>query len=177
MAKNFKLFATLSFIITVLMAAGYMATRQDVLLTLAITFGTIAYHLIMRLALSFVFNSTMHNRADLNKSWYRTGKGEMAFYEKLNVRRLNRKMPTYDSSLFDPRLHSWSEIAQAMCQAELIHETAVALSFLPIIAGTWFGAYPVFIITSIVAAAFDAVFVVMQRYNRGRILRGMGRKK
>ena len=80
-------------------------------------------------------------------------------------------MPTYESELFDPKTHSWAEIAQAMCQAELIHETIVLLSFLPILAGIRFGAYPVFIITSVLAAMVDMMFVIIQRYNRPRILR------
>ena len=79
-------------------------------------------------------------------------------------------MPTYDPTLFDPRIHTWSEIAQAMCQAELIHETIVVWSFLPIVEGLWFGAYPLFIVTSVLAATFDMMLAVMQRYNRQRIV-------
>ena len=61
-------------------------------------------------------------------------------------------MPTYDSSLFDTKIQSLQEIVQAMCQAELVHETIVVLSFVPIVAGVWFGAYPVFVITSALAS-------------------------
>ena len=57
-----------------------------------------------------------------------------------------------------------------MCQAELVHETIVVLSFLPIAGGIWFGAYPVFIITSVLADGYDLLFVMMQRYNRQRVL-------
>ena len=60
-----------------------------------------------------------------------------------------------------------------MCQAELVHETIVVLSFLPILAGIWFGDFPVFIITSLVAAMVDMSFVIMQRYNRQRIMKVM----
>ena len=85
-------------------------------------------------------------------------------------------MPTYDHTLFDPRIHTWDEVAQAMCQAELVHETIVVLSFLPILAGIWLGVYPVFIVTSVLAAMFDMLFVVMQRYNRQRITMLLERK-
>ena len=44
---------------------------------------------------------------------------------------------------------------QATCQAELVHETIAVLSFLPIAAGVRFGAYPVFIITSVLALGFE----------------------
>ena len=48
--------------------------------------------------------------------------------------------------------------------------------FLPILAGNWFGSYPVFVITSILSALFDLMFVAMQRYNRQRIVRLIKRK-
>ena len=69
------------------------------------------------------------------------------------------------------RKHTLVEVVQAMCQAELVHETIAVLSFLPIFAGFWVGAFPVFIITSVLAATFDMVFATAQRYNRTRVLR------
>ena len=139
-------------------------------LSLAITFGTVSYHLVMRLLVGGAFQAVMQNRADLRKRWYRVGRREMAVYEALKVKRWKRRMPTYDNALFDPRLHTWDEVAQAMCQAELVHETIALLSFLPIAAGLRFGAYPVFIVTSVLSAGYDLLFVMMQRYNRQRIM-------
>ena len=80
-------------------------------------------------------------------------------------------MATYDPSCFDNRIHSWDEIAQAMCQAEVVHEVNVVLSFVPILAAIPFGALWVFVITSVLAACYDGMFVVMQRYNRPRVIR------
>lgn len=170
MAKLIKGSAALSLAGTVLLTVLYRATANGVLLSLAITCGTIAYHLAMRLLVGQVFSAVMRNRADLRKRWYRVSKYEMAVYRALHVKRWKRRMPTYDPSLFDPRVHSWDEIAQAMCQAELVHETIVVGSFLPIVGGVWFGAYPVFLVTSVLAAAFDLMLVMMQRYNRQRIV-------
>ena len=56
-------------------------------------------------------------------------------------------MPTYDSALFSPQKHTWDEIAQAMCQAELVHEVIAVLSFVPIIMTIWWGAFEVFLIS------------------------------
>lgn len=133
--------------------------------------GTTAYHFIMRWVVAFIYNSIMHNRADYRKHWYQVSKSEMKLYEKLHVKKWKNLMPTYNPSLFDPRQHTWEEIAQVTCQAELGHETIVVLSFVPIVAGHWLGGYPAFIITSILAAMFDMMFVIMQRYNRQRILK------
>ena len=125
----------------------------------------------MRLLIGLVFHSVMQNKADYGKRWYQVGKWEMAVYEKLKVKTWKKKMPTYDRTHFDPQTHTWAEIAQAMCQAERVHEMIVVGSFLPIVGGIWFGAYPVFIVTSVLAATCDMMFVMMQRYNRQRIMK------
>ena len=171
MVKLLKIIPMVSFAGTVVSGILYKNTSLEMLLTLAITMGTITYHFAMRLLVAFLYQTHMHNRADYSRRWYQVSKAEMRFYEKLGVKRWKNKMPTYNPATFDPGLHSWDEIAQATCQAELGHETIAVLSFLPILAGKWFGAYPVFIITSVLSAIFDLMFVAMQRYNRQRIVR------
>lgn len=176
MAKIVKGIAAFSLAATVILANSYKVTSSGILLPLAITSGTIAYHFVMRLMVGLAFHATMRNKADYRKRWYQVSKREMAVYEKLKVKQWKRRMPTYDPALFDPRLHTWEEIVQPMCQAELVHETIAVLSFLPILAGIWFGEYPVFIVTSVLSAACDMVFVIMQRYNRQRVTKLLNRK-
>lgn len=176
MKKLLKIIPVVSFAGTIVFGILYKNTSLEILLTLAITLGTITYHFAMRLFVAFLYHSAMHNRADYSRRWYQVSRAEMRFYKKLGVKRWKNKMPTYDPGIFDPRQHTWDEIAQATCQAELGHETIAVLSFLPILAGARFGAYPVFIITSILSALFDLLFVVMQRYNRQRMVKLIGRK-
>ena len=176
MAKIVKGIAAFSLAATVILAISYKVTSSGILLPLAITSGTIAYHFVMRLMVGLAFHATMRNKADYRKRWYQVSKREMAVYEKLKVKQWKRRMPTYDPALFDPRLHTWEEIVQAMCQAELVHETIAVLSFLPILAGIWFGEYPVLIVKSVLSAACDIVFVIMQRYNRQRVTKLLNRK-
>ena len=176
MAKKFKAAAMLSLVGTIVMIVIYNRLGSGILLSFIITLGTISYHLVMRLCVGTVFQFAMHNNADLSKRWYKVGKREASFYERINIKKWKRRMPTYDNSIFDPKLHSWDEIAQAMCQSELVHETLAILSFVPIAGGIWFGDYPVFIITSVLAAGFDMIFVMMQRFNRQRIIGLMKRR-
>ena len=171
MAKMMKATAIICVAATAFAAIFYKITSYDIFLTLAITFGTVTYHFAMRLLVGFIFNVTMHNKANYQNRWYQLRKHEKGFYEKIKVKQWKNKMPTYNSDFFNPKLYTWDEIVQSMCQAELVHETIVVLSFVPIVAGIRFGAYPVFIITSVLAALFDMMFVIMQRYNRARIVR------
>ncbi len=149
----------------------YRSCGHGVFLTLAITFGTIFYHLGTRVAIGALFQKFMNNRADLSKGWYQLHPWEDRLYQRLGVKSWKKKMPTYYPAQFSPKLHTWDEIAQAMCQSELVHEVNVLVSFFPIAASRWFGALPVFVVTSVLAAAFDLMFVMMQRYNRPRIIK------
>lgn len=62
-------------------------------------------------------------------------------------------------------------VIRATCQAEVVHEIIIIVSFIPVVFSLWVGALPVFIITSFGAAVCDLVFVVLQRYNRPRLIR------
>lgn len=138
---------------------------------ISISIGTTLYHFAMRLAVGGVVNGILHNKVNIHNKWFVVGKGEQRFYDWLGVKRWKGKMPTYDPSAFDISIHSVSEIAQAGCQAEIVHEIIVLFSFLPLIVIVWFGEPLVFILTSVFAALFDSVFIVMQRFNRPRLLK------
>ena len=84
------------------------------------------------------------------------------------------KMPTYDADTFSLELHSMEEIVMAMCQSEIVHVIIVVLSFVPLLFYIWFESFAVFLITSLLAAGFDMMFVVMQRYNRPRKIKLLG---
>ena len=171
MAKKMKLISLFSTGITMLCIALYVKTKDGLFLTLGITFGTTSYHFIMRLLVGFSINCLFHNRIDYRKKWFQVSKGEERLYRKIRVKNWKEKMATYDPDCFDRSQHSWHEIAQATCQAELVHEVIILFSFVPILAAIPFGTLIVFVITSVLAACYDALFVIMQRYNRPRILR------
>ena len=171
MSKTMKFIAVLSVIATICFSVLYKYSSMSVFLSLAITFGTTAYHLCIRLIIGILFNFFMKNRADYTKKWYNVKAWEQKLYTKLKVKKWKNKMPTYDIDAFNVSKHSWDEIAQASCQSELVHETNIIFSFVPIIFSVWFESIAVFIITSVLGAAFDLMFVIMQRYNRPRILK------
>lgn len=159
------------FAATIMTTILYRSFDKNIYLSFAITFGTTAYHLGMRLLVGLLYNLIMKNRADYTRKWFQTRSWEKKLYRFLKVKRWKDKMPTYNPEFFSIKNHTWHEIAQAMCQSELVHETNMVLSFLPLAAVKWFGSFYVFLITSICASIFDLVFVIMQRYNRTRVIR------
>lgn len=67
-----------------------------------------------------------------------------------------------------------------MCAAEIIHEVNIPASIIPVILSISVpflrSTLLVFVLTSAAAALFDLMFVVIQRYNRPRMLRLIQRK-
>lgn len=161
-----------------LLCAGlYAGTGLEALFSLAITAGTVFYHLAYRLLIGLAINSLFHNRMDADRRWFRPRRFEPALYRCLGVKRWKGKLPTFQPDAFSVSGHTLEELIGATCQAEIVHELNLPLSFLPLIASRWFGAAPVFLITSALAACFDALFVLIQRYNRPRLVRLAQRKR
>ena len=175
MSKIMKSVSVISVIATICFSVLYVYNSMPVFYSLAITFGTIAYHFCVRLMVGTLFNVFMKNRANYTKKWYRVKEWEQKLYVKLKVKKWKNKMPTYDTDAFDVSEHGWDGVAQASCQSELVHETNVVLSLVPIIFSVWFGSLVVFIITSVLGAMYDLIFVIMQRYNRPRMIKMISR--
>lgn len=162
-----------------LIASGtaYAFTENGVLFSVAVTFGTVFYHLAVRLAVGYTVEGIFHNRMNYNRSWFREKAFERPLYEMLRVKKWKKHLPTFQPELFRVQNRSMEELVQATCQAEVVHEINMPLSFVPVAASVWFGSLGVFLITSCLAFLFDGTFVLLQRYNRPRMVRLMNKKK
>lgn len=162
-------------LITMLAVWLYSQIRSARLLTGVITLITMSYHFSMRCIVGFSIDKYLNNHVDYTKPWFQTKTWEKTLYDKLRVKKWKEHIPTFESDLFNPNVHSWEEIVQASCQAELVHETIALLSLVPLTFSRWFGSLSVFVITSVAAASVEMIFVIVQRYNRPRMLRIMNR--
>ncbi len=171
-----KWMVRLTFLFGVLTALFFLLHHQaenGAFLTLGITVLTVFYHLGMRLLVGEVLVSRrLTDQLDPFAPFFRADSpAERKLYQKLGVRKWKGILPTYSPEEFSPEQNSWSGIAAATCRSEVIHEINMLLSFLPLLFSLYFGAFPVFIITSVLAALFDGIFVILQRFNRPRLLR------
>ena len=171
MARIIKIWAGGSAFVFLAFLIAYQVWTLDILLTLCITFGTIAYHFVMRLGVGAAVNGIFHNKMNYKRWWFRPRRFEKGLYRFLNVKRWKKFVPTYDLDAFSAKEHTFEELVQATCQAEVVHEIIVLFSFVPILFAIPFGALAVFLITSVLSAALDTVFVILQRYNRPRLVR------
>lgn len=166
-----KTAAFVTVLLTLCMMVIYGIWHQDWMLTLAISFGTTAYHFVMRLTVGYIVPKLTDYDFDYRHRWFQSGSWEPAFYKKLNVRRWKGKIPTYAPQQFSLTENTLHRVIQNMCGAEVCHEVIMVMSFLPLLTVPVFGAFPVFFITSLLAALYDGIFVMAQRYNRPRLVR------
>ena len=158
--------------LTVVFAVLHHIYLQGWMLSAYITFLTISYHFSMRLivgeAVTLIYRKREFN---LDSVGFRIHSFEKDLYRRLNVKKWKLHMITAKPEQFDLRENDMNVLLHNMAQAELVHRIIMVLSFVPILLIIPYGASVVFIVTSIVAALIDLQFVIIQRYNRPRVMR------
>ena len=160
---------------TAALAVTYHLVPHDWLLSAAITTGTTFYHFAMRLVVGTIVPHCVHN--PMKYRWFHQKSFEPRLYAALRVKQWKDHMPTYDPASFSLRHNSLERIVYNSCVSEAVHAVIVLFSFVPILFSLWWDALPVFLITSILAALFDSCFIIMQRYNRPRLVRILRKKE
>ena len=168
-----KMISVTLFLLTGLLtsAAAYRFSGNRTLFSAAVTFGTAFYHFAVRLAVGLLIDARYHNRMDYTRKWFRERAFEPKLYQKIGVKKWKKRLPTFSPQEFNLKSRSVAEVVQATCQSEVVHEVNMALSFIPAVFSLWFGSLDVFLLTSCAAFLFDSIFVIMQRYNRPRLMR------
>lgn len=149
-------------------------------ISLLITFVTIFFHFSVRLTVGAIVDKAAEKGIDHNARWFKQNGFEVKMYHFMKVKRWKLKLPTYAPDNFSLEKNSAEQVVVNMCGAELVHEINIVASFVPVVLSI---AVPflrdtliVFVITSIVAALFDLLFVMIQRYNRPRMVRLIQRR-
>ena len=153
----------------------FVLTKNDIAKTVTISIGITLYHFAMRLALGSIVNAIMKNKANHNNAWFREKSFENKLYRLIRVRAWKKYLPTYSPDTFDTEKKTVLELVGASCQAEIVHEAIMAFSLLPMMLIPHLGGALPFIITSVLSMMFDSLFVILQRYNRPKLIRVMKR--
>lgn len=142
------------------------------MLSAAVTFLTVFYHFLMRLivgeTITVLYRGKQFPQESLGFHIYGFEEG---LYKKLKVKQWKLKMITAKPEQFDMRKVGPEELLHNVMQAELVHRLIMLLSFVPLLFIIPFGSPAVFAVTSVLACMFDGIFVVIQRYNRPRVMR------
>jgi len=149
----------------------YAHLARGWMLSTAIACGTTAYHIAIRFLAPAILYILFRRKYDPASPWFREKAWESKLYKALRVRKWKAHAATFDPSQFDASLHTPEEIVLNMCHAEAVHELILPLSFTSLLFAIPFGSLAVFLITALAAALFDASFILIQRYNRPRLMR------
>ena len=148
----------------------YYSNINDNMLWIGITSFTIMYHFWMRIIMGNV--SKLFKKHINYKQWWFSEKGfERKLYDFLRVKKWKKKILTYNPKSFSLKENSLEEIANTMVKSELDHWINEIISLSTLLFAILWGEFYIFLFTAIFAMLFDAQFIIVQRYNRPRVLK------
>ncbi len=150
-------------------------TGSRVVLWTGITAFTVMYHLWLRIIMG---NVTKLFKISYTQRWFRENAFEKKLYSLLRVKKWKGKALTYNPELFSLKDNSLESIANTMSKAETDHWVNELISLSTLFFAIIFsGGFIAFAISAVAAMLFDGQFIVIQRYNRPRVVRLIEREK
>lgn len=149
--------------------------NNETLLWIGITAFTIMYHFWARIIMGNV-SKLFKKHINYKQRWFKERKFEKKLYKLLNVKKWKDKVFTYNPGDFSVKHRSLEDMANTMAKSEVDHWINEAISISTMLFGLIWGKAWIFILTAIAAMIFDSQFIIIQRYNRPRIVKIMNRK-
>lgn len=149
---------------------------SSVILWTGITAFTIMYHFWVRIIMGNV-SKLFRKHIKYNQWWFKERRFEKSFYKLLHVKEWKGKALTYNPESFSLKKHSLEEIANTMSKSEIDHWINEAISLSTLLFAIPWGEFWIFFITAIVAMIFDSQFIIIQRYNRPRVIKILEKEK
>ena len=158
---------------SVLTLGAYYGGKTDsrVIMWIGIVAIMIVYHFWVRIIMGNV-SKIFKKHINYKQWWFKEKSFEKGLYKLLRVKEWKDKALTYNPESFSLKEHSLEEIANTMVKSEVDHwiNEAISLSTLLFII-PWGDGVWAFVISAIAAMIFDSQFIIIQRYNRPRIVK------
>lgn len=143
---------------------------NSTILWIGVTTFTIMYHLWLRIIMGNV-TKLFNKHINYNQWWFKQRNFEKGLYNVLRVKKWKGRALTYNPELFSLKDNSLESIANTMVKAELDHWMNEIISLSTLLFSFIWGEFWIFAITAFIAMLFDAQFIVIQRFNRPRIIK------
>ena len=150
--------------------------NNKVILWTGITAFTIMYHFWVRIMMGNV-SKIFKNSINYKQSFFKEINFEKKLYKILRVKEWKGKALTYNPESFSLKEHSLEEIADTMCKSEVDHWINEIISLTTLFFAIPWGEFWIFAITALAAMIFDSQFIIIQRYNRPRIMKILEKEK
>ena len=151
-------------------------TDSELVQWIGIVTFTIMYHFWVRIIMGNV-SKLFKKHIRYEQWWFKEHKFEKGLYKLLKVKKWKDKAFTYNPGDFDVNNKPLEEIANIMAKSEVDHWINEAISVSTMFFGLIWGHPLVFIISALCGMVFDSQFIIIQRYNRPRIIKAMEHKK
>ena len=144
--------------------------KTETILWIGIIAFTIMYHFWTRIIMGNV-SKLFKRHINYKQWWFKEKSFEKWLYKMLRVKEWKDKALTYNPESFSLKEHSLEEIANTMVKSEMDHWINEVISLSTLFFIIPWGREWAFIISTIVAMIFDGQFIIIQRYNRPRVLK------
>ncbi len=166
-----------SLIFTILFAALFRLHDEKIWLMLEYICGLILYHFFMRFFLGSFLSIAVKGPLDYSGKWFREKAFEKQLYRKIGVKKWKARMPTFDAALFSVKNSSPEILIQQVCHAEVVHVTTFFFCYLSVLLSLFAEDRAMFLVISITIAILSSLLelllIIVQRYNRPRLIRLM----
>jgi len=149
--------------------------RTSVILWTGIITFTIMYHLWLRIIMGNIIK-LFKNHINYKQGFFKERAFEKKLYKLLHVKKWKRRALTYNPELFSLKEYSLEEIANTMCKVEIDHWINEVISLSTLLFAIPWGCFIVFLLSAVFAMIFDSQFIIIQRYNRLRVLKILKRE-
>lgn len=160
----------IAFVMTLLLLLVYFDNALKIWWVLTIMVGTVFYHLVMRLAVSWLVAYMPEDMFDWRKERFlRLKPFERKLYKKIRLRNWEYRLPNYQSPDFEVEedYSNLENVLFAMCEDETIHLLNAGVSFASIIIGPiFFGGFLAFFFSGLLLTVYELAYVASQRYDR-----------
>ena len=150
--------------------------KNETILWIGIVAFTVMYHFWVRIIMGNV-SKLFKKYINYKQWWFKEKSFEKRLYKFLNVKKWKDKALTYNPETFSIKNHSLEEIANTMAKSEVDHWINELISLTTILFAIPWGAFWVFFISALFAMIFDSQFIIIQRFNRPRIVKLLEREK
>ncbi len=155
----------------------FVDNRKEECLFLGILFMTAAYHLIIRLVIGTFGDAALEKGIDTDNHWFADSNAEQSIYRAIGVKSWKNRLPALEPWKFSVKRRSLEDIIAESCRIEVVHEAGVVASLLSVLFSIPFGYLWFFVLTAALGCVFDMVFIIIQRYNRPRLMRTAAKKR
>ncbi len=140
--------------------------------SIALWIGIVAFMIFYHLGLRVVAGSVSKLfHINYRHPWFRERQFEKKLYRLLRVKKWKGKALTYQPEHFSLKEYSLDQIANTMAKSEVDHWINMVISLSSILFSLIWGELWIFVLTAAASMLFDAQFILIQRYNRPRVLR------